>query len=369
MRQKLSLIFYQIKNKSWLKVALIVFVLFSMLSISIGAAVTQTRINSSAAEHNVLSSHKDPKDLRDSKEPRESHERQMIEATSVGSFTPKAFKLSQSGWTVTASDQAAAYPATNAIDGNPDTFWHSGIEPATVPLPHSITIDTKVTRYISGLSYLPRQASVDGTIGRYTITVSTNGTTWSAPVATGTWADTSLLKIAMFPSVRARYIRLTALTEAGNRGQWTSIGELNLFSDPPAGPALPRYGWVASASNTESAYPAQNVLDGNATTIWHSQVSSPSAIFPHNLIIDMKSAKSTTGLTYLPRQDASNDGNIGRFYIYVSADGVTWGNSITNGTWVDDKSQKTITWPLDGSLCPNKNVFRSRQSRNMVQCS
>ena len=46
------------------------------------------------------------------------------------------------------------------------------------PLPHTLTIDTKVTQTISGLRYLPRPDVANGRIGSFEITVSTNGTTW-----------------------------------------------------------------------------------------------------------------------------------------------------------------------------------------------
>jgi len=161
----------------------------------------------------------------------------MLTATAPDSFTAKADYLPESRWTATATDQSGSYPASNAIDGNNSTFWDS----SRAHLPHSITIDMHAVKAVSGLTYLPRQdASYNGDIGEYSISVSINGQHWSAPVATGTWADDKTLKTADFGGVRARYVRLTALTEAGNRGPWASAAEIGLLGDPPAGPALPR---------------------------------------------------------------------------------------------------------------------------------
>ena len=60
--------------------------------------------------------------------------------------------------------------------------------------------------------------------------------TWGSPVASGTWADNKTEKSVLFPAVTARYVRLTASTEASNRGPWSSAAEMNLVAagSPPA---------------------------------------------------------------------------------------------------------------------------------------
>jgi galactose oxidase len=266
----------------------------------------------------------------------------MLTATAEDSFTVKADALSSSGWTVTASDQSSSNLASNAIDGNSTTFWPSNITPTAVPLPHSITIDMHVTNYVSGLTYLPRQdASYNGDIGQYSISVSSDGKNWGAPVATGTWADDKLPKTVAFGGISCRYVRLTALTEAGNRGPWTSAAEIGLLGNPAIGPALPRTGWTVSADSQESAvYAAGNVLDGNGTTIWHTPFSGTVPPLPHSITIDMHKTQLASGLAYLPRQDASLNGTIGKYSVYVSSDGSTWGSPVASGTWADDQTQK-----------------------------
>jgi galactose oxidase len=272
----------------------------------------------------------------------------MVTPTTADSFTPKMASLASTGWTAEASDQQGSHPARYAIDGSHATFWHSEYSPTLVPLPHSITIDTHATPYISGLTYLPRQdASYNGNIGRYSISVSSDGTAWSALVASGTWADDKSLKTAIFRSVSARYVRLTALTEAGNRGPWTSAAEIGLLGgEPPVGPALSRTGWTASADSQQSAaYAAGNVLDGNGMTIWHSEYSPTLVPLPHSITIDMKSARLISSLSYLPRRDNNLNGTIGRYVIYVSSDGSTWGPPVTSGTWTNDHTTKYAVFP------------------------
>lgn len=156
--------------------------------------------------------------------------------------------LPRTGWTASASDEEVASTnrrAANVLDGNAATIWHSRWSPAPgAPLPHSITIDTKATRSISGFSYLPRSDLPYGRVGGFEIRVSTNGTTWSAPVAHGTWPDTVAEKTVTFLAVSARYVRLTATTEAGNRGPWSSAAEINLLAGQtmPPTPSLGSWG-------------------------------------------------------------------------------------------------------------------------------
>jgi galactose oxidase len=154
----------------------------------------------------------------------------------LGGEPPVGPALPRTGWTASAdSQQSATYAASNVLDGDGLTMWHTAFTGNVPPLPHSITIDMQSTQLVSGLSYMPRQdTSMNGTIGQYAIYVSLDGTNWGSPVATGTWANDRTTKYAVFPQVSARFVRLTALTEAGNRGPWTSAAEINIHGPAPA---------------------------------------------------------------------------------------------------------------------------------------
>ena len=73
--------------------------------------------------------------------------------------------LPRAGWTVSASDEETTGEngrAINVLDGNAGTHWHSKWTAPAVPLPHTITIDTKMTQSISGFRYLPRASGANG---------------------------------------------------------------------------------------------------------------------------------------------------------------------------------------------------------------
>jgi phospholipase C len=114
--------------------------------------------------------------------------------------------------------------ATNAVDGRPTTIWHTKWSES--PLPHEIQLDLGSLRTVTGLRYLPRQDSnANGRIGTYELHTSTTATTWTL-AATGTLPDNPELKTIPTWPTQTRYLKLIALSEAGNRGPWTSAAEL-----------------------------------------------------------------------------------------------------------------------------------------------
>ena len=59
-------------------------------------------------------------------------------------------------------------------------------------------------------------------------------------MAYGTYIDDSTLKTTTFTPTNGRYMKLQALTEAGNRGPWTSSAEINVFTAAQAAPPAPQ---------------------------------------------------------------------------------------------------------------------------------
>ncbi|MEU5259627.1 discoidin domain-containing protein [Amycolatopsis sp. NPDC021455] len=171
--------------------------------------------------------------------------------------------LPRSGWTATASDQDAARPAANVLDGDPGTAWHS--KPAA-PLPHSVTLDMKATHVVTGVQVRPPGGEPDGTIGRYRVETSTDGTTF-APATAGTWADDTAVKTARFPEAAARYVRLTALTEAGGRGPSTAAAEIDVLS-ATAAPDPGKTGQWGATAGFPIVPVASALLPGNKLLTW-----------------------------------------------------------------------------------------------------
>ena len=124
-------------------------------------------------------------------------------------------------------------PAGYAIDGNTSTFWHSEYKPVLTQLPHQAVLDLGKATTINGFTYLPRQDGLlNGNIGRYGLEVSNDKATWTV-VWNSTWLDDQSPKVVGFPTTSIRYLRLTAYTEAGNRGPWCVVFEPFLLSSEP----------------------------------------------------------------------------------------------------------------------------------------
>ncbi|MEV7521836.1 discoidin domain-containing protein [Streptomyces sp. NPDC091371] len=270
----------------------------------------------------------------------------------ANAMEPTAPVLDRTGWTASASDEETTGEngrAANVLDGNAATIWHSKWTGTPAPLPHSITIDMHRTAVVSALVYRPRSNGANGRVGEYSISVSTDGQNWGSPVATGTLADDGTTKTLGFAPQGARFVRLTALTEAGGRGPWTSAAELDLLGDPgtPAATVdLTRTGWTATASDEETTGEngrAANVLDGDAATIWHSKWTGTPAPLPHSITIDMHRTQTVSALVYQPRRNGTN-GRAGAYSIATSLDGASFGAPVAAGTWRDDDTVKTATF-------------------------
>jgi alpha-L-fucosidase len=127
------------------------------------------------------------------------------------------------------SAAATSGTAANAIDGTNDTNRYT-LWQTTAPLPQSITIDLGTSHPdVSMLDYVPRyvgtaggSGSTDGAITSYTISVSTDGTTFTQ-AAMGTWAADGKMKHVGFTPMAARYVRLTANASMGTSAVTTEI--------------------------------------------------------------------------------------------------------------------------------------------------
>lgn len=114
----------------------------------------------------------------------------------------------------TAEDGAAS----NAIDGNPNTLWHTKYSSGTDQYPHHLTLDLGQQYSVTGLSYLRRQTGSDNGVFRdYQVFVSADGKDWGDPVATGTFTADFAPQQVSFAGKPGRYVKLVGLNAlAGN---------------------------------------------------------------------------------------------------------------------------------------------------------
>ncbi len=117
--------------------------------------------------------------------------------------------------------------ATNAIDGDPDTHWHTEWSASDPAHPHEIQVDMGKAYNLHEFTYLPRQNGPNGRIKDYELYVTEDIDDWGTAVKTGTFPNTSAPQNLSFePSIVGRYFRLVALSEV-NGNEWTSVAELS----------------------------------------------------------------------------------------------------------------------------------------------
>ncbi|QPQ31267.1 M60 family metallopeptidase [Lysinibacillus sp. JNUCC 51] len=128
---------------------------------------------------------------------------------------------------IASSEEVGVEPATNAIDGNLYTRWHSKWSEQN-QYPSNLTIDLGETRTITQLSYLPRQDECpNGRILSYNIYTSTDSVNYQK-VSSGTWENSTKQQFATFNPVSAKYVKLEVLN--GVNG-YASAGEIDIIGN------------------------------------------------------------------------------------------------------------------------------------------
>jgi beta-galactosidase len=115
----------------------------------------------------------------------------------------------------------------HAVDGNPETFWHSRWSNNEAQPPHFLVIDYAQSLTITGLRYVARTDMDNGHIKDYELYASLDGSDWGKPVARGQFQDDPEETIHLATPVRARYLKFVMLSEQQGRAI-ASVAELSV---------------------------------------------------------------------------------------------------------------------------------------------
>ncbi len=102
--------------------------------------------------------------------------------------------IPQSDYIVTVDAEEPDGLGIYAVDGNPDTLWHTSWRDSDPPHPHTFTVDLGELTTVGGFRYLPRQDMANGRIKDWRFQISTDGVTWTQAGA-GQFTDGTDLKI------------------------------------------------------------------------------------------------------------------------------------------------------------------------------
>jgi beta-galactosidase len=127
-----------------------------------------------------------------------------------------------------SSYEAGEGDPAHAVDGNPDTFWHSHWSGGPAQPPHFLVIDYGKELNIAAVVYVARADSNNGHVKNYELYLSDDGQNWGAPAAQGRIAkDAEEKTIQLAQPRKARYLKFVALSEQeGN--PFASVAELEV---------------------------------------------------------------------------------------------------------------------------------------------
>jgi hypothetical protein len=132
---------------------------------------------------------------------------------------------------IKASSEQDGCEVQNAIDGNPDTIWHTSWDSDPAPtFPHEFTVEFKTAETLTGFTALPRQdGNHNGWIKEFAFYASSDGSNWAEPVAKGIFSENAKLKVVHFSRpVTAKFVKLVALSGYAD-GPWASLAEFNVI--------------------------------------------------------------------------------------------------------------------------------------------
>ncbi len=232
--------------------------------------------------------------------------------------------LPRTGWIASASATNGGDVAANALDGNVATRFSSGLPQSTAST-QTFTVDMLSAQSFS-------QISIDSEGGdyarNYQVYASNDQANWGTAIASGN--SSAALTTISFTQTSARYLQVRELSAAGVTAWW-SISELNVLGSngsttPPPGSALPRTGWVLSASATAAGDAVANTTDGSATTRWSSGLPQSGAA-TQTFTVDMLSAQAFDKLTLDSGTDYARN-----YQVFATNNTANWGTAIASGT-------------------------------------
>ncbi|MCW3463695.1 discoidin domain-containing protein [Chitinophaga nivalis] len=137
-------------------------------------------------------------------------------------------ELNKSAWTITSvSSQEDDGPATNLLDNNQATVWHTQWKSVQPAHPHTVVVNMNTTQQLKGLAFLQR-ANLNGSLKDITVYTSTDNSTYTSR---GNYTLTNVNSkqyVTFTAPVNAKYIKVvTGSNYAGSH--YAVLAELGAF--------------------------------------------------------------------------------------------------------------------------------------------
>jgi alpha-L-fucosidase len=142
--------------------------------------------------------------------------------------------ISKTKWKVAGvSFDASGSNGANAIDGKPNTLWHTHGDDGEHAPPQEIAVDMGETVNVKGFTYLPRQdGCTHGMVDKYEFYLSNDGMTWEK-ASEGEFANIRanpiLQAVTLAKPAKARYFKFVG-THAVEKNH-VAVAELGILAD------------------------------------------------------------------------------------------------------------------------------------------
>ena len=135
-------------------------------------------------------------------------------------------------------------------------------------------------------------------------------------------SGTETQEVKFGASLTGRFFCLETLSAYDGR-PYAAVAELDLLDE--SGAVLSRAGWSIAYADSEEwdreDGSAENAIDGQEATFWHTQWGNASPNHPHHLVLDLGRSQTISGFRYVPRPgDGSVGGRIKDYRVYVGDD-------------------------------------------------
>jgi hypothetical protein len=154
----------------------------------------------------------------------------MVEATtcpSVSDCTNPA-DVPKTGWLSNVDCQEPGAPGSAAIDGDPNTIWHSRWSVTPGFYPHFFEVDMGSRYSVHKFIYLPRPSGENGRIKKFELYIGDDYEDYGPAVATGDWENSAAPQTVTLKNTKSgRYWKLVALSEV-NGNRWASAAEFSI---------------------------------------------------------------------------------------------------------------------------------------------
>lgn len=215
--------------------------------------------------------------------------------------------LNNSGRTATASSTGTGTATANALDGDVNTRWTSGVAQAPGQW---FTVNLGASTDVNKVLIDAGPTSAGDYPRGYELWGSQDNVNWTKYVSgLGTGRITTA---TLWTTTAVQYLKIV---QTGTSSSWWSIADLSVYSRP----SFDRAGWGITASSTEAGGSVNNIKDGNSSTRWNTGAAEAPGQW---IQIDMGAAE-TFNQVQLDNSVDANDYPRG-YTAQVSANGTSW---------------------------------------------